>query len=121
MTKIVYVIQDTEGEVVGVSEQGLIYTGKTPGLQVSKFKLNNMPRCGPNERPFVVFFQNADEDKPQVWPIIGFFPKEDRTVTEEGIEVIVYATDAGDAISQVFSVMHFDSWDLLKDDWRQLQ
>jgi len=117
----VHVVVSGDGEVLGVaSGMGYIQTGKTPGLRVLNFKLNGMNRCGVNERPFVVYFKDADEDRPQVWPIKGEFPPTKMEAMPEGIECVVYARDACEALAEIFGRMHFDSWEILKSDWQQL-
>ena len=119
---IVHVVVDDEGEVVGVaSSMENIQTGKAEGLQVLNFRLNAMQRVNKSDRPWVVYFKDADEDRPQVWPIKHGFPDDEATVHREGIEVVVYARDPSEAMAKVYGIMHFDSWDLLKDDWRQMQ
>ena len=118
----VYVVQNEDGEVIGVaSERDQIRTGLSGGLTVTEHRINAMSWVNDDDRPWVVFFAGANEDKVQAWPIAEGFPPEDRNVYKEGIEVIVYASNASKAIAQVFFTMHFDSWDFLKSDWRQLQ
>ena len=116
---IVYVTQDNEGEVVGVtSEIGFIQTGLSKGLKRSSFLLNGMNQVGPNDRPWVVYFKDADETRPQVWPITEGFPDESGPgIFPEGIEFCTYAENAAEALSNVFGKFHFDSWDVAVSDW----
>lgn len=118
----VYVIQDSEGDVVGVvSDKHSIKTGRSKGLQTHKFVLDGMQEVGKHDRPWVVYFKDADEDRPQVWPIIGGFPEESGPcVYPEGIEFCVYATNAGEAAEKICSRLHY-LWDKAVANWKEMQ
>ena len=120
---IVYVTQDSEGEVIGVSSDlRNVQTGKANGLRHGTFALDGMKKVGPNDRPFVVYFNQANQDKPQAWPISEGFPEESGPVAlYSGIEFVVYAANAAEAIAKVFGMLHFDSWDIAFSEWEQMQ
>lgn len=117
---IVFVTQDHDGEVVGVtSDMRNIQTGKAKGLRTNTFFLDGMTQVGPEDRPWVVYFNEANIDKPQVWPISQGFPEESGPeVFQEGIEYCVYAENAALALSRAFGKLHFDSWDIAVSDWK---
>lgn len=115
----VFVIQDCDGEVVGVAS-GPFNTGRATGFKVGEFTVNRLPQIGENDRPWVVYFNEADCDKPQLWPIKGF-PEEEMSVHQEGIEVIVYAVTPAEALTKAYGRTHFDSWDVAVSDWEAIQ
>lgn len=116
---IVYVTQDSEGNVVGVTtSKKNICTGLCKGLRTSSFMLDGMPQLHPEDRPWVVYFSRANIDKPSVWPIVDGMPEEDGpNVYQEGIEYCVYAENAALALSRAYGKLHFDSWDIAVSDW----
>jgi len=114
----VYVITDSEGDVLGVaSDLRNVKIGKATGLRVEGFVLNALHQVADDEYPFVVYFQDADENKVSIWPIKEGFPGTSATATPDGIEVIVYARNANEALAIAYGNMHFDSWDILVSDW----
>jgi hypothetical protein len=117
----VFVTQDNEGNVVGVTTTAKkIQVGKAKGLRTTQIVLDGMMQVGPEDRPWVVYFKEANIDKPQVWPIAEGFPEEDGPrVFPEGIEYCVYAENAALALSRVYGKLHFDSWDLAVSQWKE--
>ena len=117
----VFVTQDNDGEVVGVTSSiGGIQVGQAKGLRTRSFVLDGMNQVGPDDRPWVVYFQEANEDRPQVWPVTGF-PSDGMSVHQEGIEFVVYAENASLALTKAFCKLHFDSWDVAVSDWEMMQ
>jgi len=119
----VHVILDEDDQVVGVvSDKKNINTGLVTGLEVLEFELDDMPQLNPMDRPWVVYFNGADVDRPQVWPIKHGFPeKSGPEAFPEGIQFVVYAKHAGEATNKACNRLHFDSWDIAVAEWEQMQ
>ncbi len=115
------VVQDSDGEVVGVaSDQRHIKIGGVKGLQISKFELNGMPKIGHHDRPWVVYFKGGDQDRLSVWPVSELPEESGPVVQSDGIEFVVYAINAREAVDRVFGRLRSDSWDIAVSEWESL-
>ena len=119
----VYVVQDEDREVLGVtSSKPRIETGLASGLRVKIIEMDDLMSVGRQDRPWVVHFEEANRDKLQVWPIKSGFPIPfGPSVEPEGIEYLVYATNAATAIEKVYDITSETKWKSVRAEWRSRQ
>lgn len=118
----VYVVQDDERNVIGVYDNRTDFTlGKATGIKILEFTVNDLHQVGDNDRPWCVSFPNADTDRPDIWPLIGFPEPSGPKTHIDGIEYVVYAINSCQALLQVFETLRFDSWEIAVADWEAMQ